>query len=166
MKLTNFVESPFAILLPPTAMGLWALLNVLRLGLSRKSALESKLVKIGYYQLYQASEKDKAEKENSKNAGGPLIDGEPPALAKISQHVENLFETPQVFYAVCAFLQLVGDRSGYTLAAAWAYFFARLAHSFVSLTSNYVPHRFVTFATSIAIAIGLYGRLGYVILSA
>lgn len=169
MQLTNFVKSPFAILAPAAFMALWAGCIVIRLGLGRYFAILGKRVKLGYYKLYTdakpESEKTADKKKTNNNNDDASCGGEPFDLAQVSQHVENLFEAPQLFYAACTFLYLLNDRSPVTLGVAWAYVAARLAHSCVALGANNVTHRFLTFGTSMILVNGMMGRVLYLILA-
>lgn len=151
MNLDNIFSSQYAIFLPPAAMALWTILVVLSLARARVQAITSKKVKPGYYKLHCDKE---ADIKDGKGSGG-----EPFEVAQVSQHVENLFEMPQLFYAVCAVLFLIQDKSVFTVYAAWAYFASRLLHSAVSLGGNNVTQRFAAFSLSVIIIGGLWVRV-------
>jgi hypothetical protein len=158
LSTNTLFESRYALLLPATFWGIFSCGVVLTLGLSRTVAITSKKVSMKYYQTYELD--DKKEKE------GKPPQREPEYLLRISQHVENIFETPVVFYFFSTALFLVGDKSSTTISLAWGWFIARLLHSFVHITYNRVDHRFYTFATSLVCLLTLGFRLASQILSA
>ena len=141
MSLHLLLDSRNALMFPMAALGLWTTSVVVYLGVSRYRAVSQRRVNPKYYQLYVGA------------------DGEPLDIAQISQHVENLFEAPPLFYAASIALFAMGDRSSASVLVAWAYVAARLVHSIVSLGKNDVMARFVSFASSMALIGTLWVRV-------
>jgi len=68
-------------------------------------------------------------------------DAWPDGVLKVSNNLQNQFQTPVIFYALSfAFLHL-GTISITILALAWGYAVTRIGHAYVHVTSNYVPMR-------------------------
>jgi hypothetical protein len=82
--------------------------------------------------------------------------GEPEDVAKISQHVENLFEAPPLFYLACIVIYLCKGVSTVSAGLAWAYLAARMVHTVVHTGRNNVTHRFYSYMGSTAALIGLW----------
>ena len=79
-----------------------------------------------------------------------LAQRSPPAVAMPSDNLKNLFEMPTLFYAVVLYLAATGQVDGAYVAAAWAFFLLRVAHSIVHCTFNFIPLRFVVYVASAA----------------
>ena len=149
--LENITNSRFALLIPSGFFATYSCCVVVTLGLCRYAAVSSKKVNAKNYQTYDLD----ADKKNSQN----IPCHETQTLTKLSQHVENLFETPQVFYLLTTALYLTEDRSKTTLGLAWTWVGLRLVHSYIHVGSNNVFHRFLAFGSSVLCLIGLGGRL-------
>lgn len=87
-------------------------------------------------------------KGSESYAGLPSIDAR---AVWISDNYTHLHEQPTVFYALCIYSHLSGLADGFNLSLAWAYVALRIVHTFVQVTSNYVPLRFVIFIASSAL---------------
>ena len=71
----------------------------------------------------------------------------------------NLLELPVLFYVACLTLFAIAKVDAWSVALAWAYVAARIAHSLVHLTYNHVIHRMRLFALSVVILIVLWVRI-------
>lgn len=69
----------------------------------------------------------------------------------ISDNYTHLHEQPTVFYALCIYSHLSGLADGFNIGLAWAYVALRIVHTFVQVTTNFVPTRFLVFITSSAV---------------
>jgi hypothetical protein len=69
----------------------------------------------------------------------------PLSVQKISNAVNNQWETPILFYAAIAFALITEAQSAILLPAAWAYFASRVVHAGIYATSNFLPARFSVF---------------------
>lgn len=71
------------------------------------------------------------------------------AVLKCSNNLDNQFQAPLLFYAVCGVLFAVDGVNQGTLILAWAFVLSRYLHCFIHTGSNYVPHRMKSFAFGI-----------------
>ena len=74
----------------------------------------------------------------------------PKEVLKVSNNLDNQFEAPMLFYALCFVLYSVGAVNTLTLILAWFFVLSRYAHAYVHTGSNYVPFRMRIFAAGIA----------------
>lgn len=74
----------------------------------------------------------------------------PKPIVLVSNNIANQFELPVLFYALCLLLHVGGLVGAFTLLLAWAFALSRLAHAYVHVTSNYVPHRLSLFLVGVA----------------
>jgi hypothetical protein len=75
------------------------------------------------------------------------LDGLPVRVKQISDNFNHLHEQPTLFYALLVYTHLVGACDGVNVTLAWSYVALRIAHSLVQCTFNFVPLRFVLFAS-------------------
>jgi hypothetical protein len=109
-------------------------------GGSRLAAIRRREVSIRYYRLYNEGEQT-------------------PRLHVIGRHLQNHFEVPPLFYIAVLFLYATGSVTPAAVVLAWLYFGSRCVHSFIHLGSNNVTHRFIAFAISGLILVGLWVSL-------
>jgi len=69
-------------------------------------------------------------------------DAWPDDVLKISNNLQNQFQTPVLFYALSFAFLHAGTISITVLSLAWGYVVTRIVHAYVHVTSNYVPMRF------------------------
>lgn len=119
--------------------GVWTIAQLVRLMVARFQAVMGRKVSLKYYTLYQG-------------------EGEPAKAAQLSQHVENLFEAPPLFYVVCLILhQAKGGVTQTTTSLAWLYVLFRMVHTVVHTTGNNVIHRMYAYGASTATLAALWG---------
>ena len=96
---------------------------------------------------------------SSLNGGtGKDLDGLLPAKVQWKAHNYNhLHEQPTVFYAVTIVLAIIGAGDGVPALLAWIYMGLRVIHTLVQVTANKVMVRFVLFAMSSIVLMGLIG---------
>ncbi|CAK3800813.1 MAPEG family [Lecanosticta acicola] len=75
-----------------------------------------------------------------------------------ADNYDHLHEQPTVFYAVALSLAFMEADDRVTVGLAWGYVAMRVVHSLLQATTNVIPRRFVAFATSSLILLGLTGR--------
>ena len=126
-----------AILFPAIAMFMLTASVIAYTGGSRLAAIRRRDVSIRYYRLYNEGEQT-------------------PRLQVIGRHMQNHFEVPPLFYIAVIFLYVTGSVTLLAVVLAWLYFGLRCVHSFIHLGSNNVTQRFVAFALSGLILIGLW----------
>jgi len=72
----------------------------------------------------------------------------PDKLGVLSDSYNNQFQVPQLFYAVCIILTLVGEVTPVTVGLAWAFVGLRIAHMLWHNTKNIILIRFALFVAS------------------
>ena len=117
------------ILYPALALFVLTAVCVFRLGYLRFAAIRSGEISPRFFKTYKDYD-------------------EPEKLRVHARHVANLFEAPVLFYAIVVIAFVTGQVGWLPVALAWGYVLLRIAHSYVHLTSNYVPLRFQLFAAS------------------
>lgn len=80
-----------------------------------------------------------------------------------AHNYNHLHEQPTVFYAVAIVLAIIGSGDGMNAFLAWIYVGLRIAHSLVQVTANRVMVRFVLFAMSSVVLIGLIAQAAMVV---
>ena len=83
-----------------------------------------------------------ARKITSKDDLGSL----PQSVKNVADNYNHLHEQPVLFYFITLYSQQFGVSDALNIALAWGYVFARVTHSLVQGSWNYVPARFVVFA--------------------
>jgi hypothetical protein len=84
---------------------------------------------------------------------------QPDYLIKISQHFQNLLETPQLFYLGSITILILERSDLIYLGLAWSYLISRLIHSWIHLGSNNVLHRKNAFVISYILIFIIWIRL-------
>jgi len=73
-------------------------------------------------------------------------EGSAPEYLLISRHhYKNFFEIPILFYLLCIVLYSINDVSTIDLWIAWLFVIFKFGHSYIRMTSNYVPYRAYSF---------------------
>tara|TARA_B100001248_G_scaffold262707_1_gene261266 strand:- start:11887 stop:12327 length:441 start_codon:yes stop_codon:yes gene_type:complete len=83
----------------------------------------------------------------------------PASVMALSNHYNNLFQMPILFYIVSILIMLTNTVDTIFLQLAWAYVAMRLLHSIIHLSYNHVMHRLIPFALSTLILLVLWFRL-------
>ena len=86
------------------------------------------------------------------------LDALPARVRHIADNYNHLHEQPVLFYALCAWCALAGTGDAVNVGLAWGYVGARIVHSLVQGTSNFVPLRFGLFAIGTALLFGVFLR--------
>lgn len=79
---------------------------------------------------------------------GRLAELSPPQVSNPSDNLENLFEVPVLFYALCLYLFVTQRVDGGYVAGAWIFVAFRALHSAVHCTFNLVMLRFTLYLAS------------------
>lgn len=122
---------------PVVAMVALTAVAIFRLGYLRFNGVRNRQVDPRFYRTYQG-------------------EGEPEAIAVVSRHVVNLFETPVLFYVGVIVAYLSGQTGVLITALAWIYVAARATHSFIHLTRNTVLWRFRVFIFSWIVLLSMW----------
>ena len=83
----------------------------------------------------------------------------PDELMKVSQHYENLFELPLLFYVACLALYVTDSVDLSSLVMAWVYVASRLAHAYVHLGHNRLRSRRRVFLLGMSVLFSLWVKL-------
>ncbi len=83
----------------------------------------------------------------------------PDYLVQVTQHYENLFETPVLFYLAIVLILVLNLNDLAYVFFAWAYFFSRLIHAYIHTISNRLKYRKYAFMLTSIILIILWLRL-------
>jgi hypothetical protein len=83
----------------------------------------------------------------------------PDYVVKVTQHYENLLETPVFFYVAIILVLTLSIIDSSFIVLAWLYFFSRLAHAYVHTTYNSIRHRKNVFIVSSVILVVLWIKL-------
>lgn len=84
-------------------------------------------------------------------------DAWPDYVLKVSNNVQNQFESPVLFYALCFMLWAQNAVGLASISLAWAYVALRIVHIFVHTGSNHIPVRKNVFILSVLMLMGLCG---------
>jgi|TARA_B100001167_G_C16727909_1_gene284459 hypothetical protein len=84
----------------------------------------------------------------------------PEYLLTARHHYKNFFEIPILFYLLCLVLYIIDDVSAIDLWIAWLFVIFKGIHSYIRITSNYVPYRAYSFNVCAFLLLG-----GWIILA-
>ena len=127
--------NPIAIFLPLLAHALLVFALYIKLGKEK-----SKAVKLGHVDLKEAALNPKAW---------------PESVLKISNNIDNQFQTPVIFYAL-TFAFFLSDAVNIAVLSIFClYVLSRFIHAYIHVSSNYVPNRFKAFLIGILLLLGL-----------
>jgi hypothetical protein len=85
----------------------------------------------------------------------------PDYLVKVTQHFENLFEMPPLFYIAIILVLLLGLNDAGYIVLSWLYLLSRMAHAYLHPSSNHVPHRRNAFILSSVILMIIWARVTF-----
>ena len=80
----------------------------------------------------------------------------PDYLVRVTQHYDNLFETPLLFYIAVVFVLVLNQNDWIYVTLAWLYFTSRLAHAYVHTTHNKILVRRNVFIASNVFLLSLW----------
>lgn len=133
MELLN----PKLIFLPVLALVLWTFIVLLILPFRRFALIRSGQVGINDFKLQETERVAEA-------------------AVQVNRNYMNLLEMPVLFYLACVLLYLLDGVTNLSLILAWSYLGLRLVHSLIHLTYNKVCHRFLVFAGSNVVLLGMW----------
>lgn len=90
----------------------------------------------------------------------------PDYVVKVTQHYENLFEAPILFYLAILLVLILDRIDPLYIILAWLYLFSRLAHAYVHITYNALRHRKNVFIMSSLVLVFLWIKLSIDIIQA
>ncbi len=154
------LDGKFAIFTPVAALMLHTTLILLLLVSARVYGVISRKTRASYYKTYTVNKEGQGEWEF------PFL---------ISHNFENLLEMPILFYVTSIALYLVEGNTGakvnspsyvFSCQLGWTYFFLRVLHSIIHVTSNHVNSRMISFAGSVVVQTIMIAKLFTVLLNA
>ncbi len=83
----------------------------------------------------------------------------PDYLVKVTQHYENLFETPLLFYVGVLLVLVLNQVDTLYIILAWAFLFSRIAHAYIHTGNNKIRLRRNSFLLSYLVIIILWIRI-------
>ncbi|WP_028490214.1 MAPEG family protein [Thiothrix lacustris] len=83
----------------------------------------------------------------------------PDYVVQATQHYDNLFEMPLLFYVVVVLTYVTQQADWGLVLLAWAYVGARIAHTAIHLTHNKLRQRMRVFLLSYALLVLMWGWL-------
>lgn len=83
----------------------------------------------------------------------------PDYLVKVTQHYENLFETPLLFYVGVLLVLVLNQVDTLYIILAWAFLFSRIAHAYIHIGNNKIRLRRNSFLLSYLVIIILWIRI-------
>lgn len=83
----------------------------------------------------------------------------PKKTQQVSNAFNNQFETPTYFFALCLTAMVINMQDSIMIIAAWLYVGARLVHTYIYVTSNFLQTRFLAFFVGILCLMVMAGRL-------
>lgn len=116
---------------PCFALLLLSVIVLLRMFLTRVSAIKSGRVDFRHFKTYETANTNL-----------------PTQMTQASRNFTNLFEVPTLFYMVCAFALITQNVDGIFLWLAWVYVAFRYLHSVIHLTSNKIIPRMSAYGLS------------------
>jgi hypothetical protein len=130
----------FDLVYPMAAMVLLTFVVLIRMFRARVRAVKAGEADAGYYKTYQEGK-------------------EPRAVAQLSRHLVNMFESPTLFYAACIAGMVTGQNATVLLALAWVYVAMRGIHAYVHTGRNSLPSRIKIYFSSWLVLLGMWGML-------
>jgi hypothetical protein len=86
--------------------------------------------------------------------------GWPPEVRKLGNNFDNQFQTPMLWYAVCALIVTTGLADGVSAGLSWLFLATRIGHAAIHTGSNQVPRRLVAFVLGMTCLLLLWGWFG------
>ena len=95
------------------------------------------------------------------NRGAKLPDG----LVKVSQHYDNLFEVPVLFYVACLSILVTNNTDTVFICLAWLFVGARYIHAYIHTTYNGLKHRRLAFLAGTSVVALMWLKLLFQLLA-
>ncbi len=86
--------------------------------------------------------------------------GWPPEVRKLSNNFDNQFQTPMLWYGVCALIVATGMADSVSAGLSWLFFATRVAHSAIHTGSNVVMRRLAAFLIGLASLVAMWAWFG------
>ena len=83
----------------------------------------------------------------------------PDDVRKWGNNFDNQFQVPNLWYAVCSLVLIVGKADLVFVGLSWLFLLARVLHSYIHTGANDVPLRMRTFLASFAVVFLMWAWL-------
>ncbi|MFL5813895.1 MAG: MAPEG family protein [Bdellovibrionia bacterium] len=98
-------------------------------------------------------------------AGADKFDQVMVGTENISDHFENLFEVPVLFYVAAVAILALQLTDPFYVIAAWAFVILRYVQSYIHCTNNRIKHRFYAYFLSSMLVWVIWARIAYQLLN-
>ena len=107
--------------------------------------------------IYLGRVKGRAAREGSVDRQAANLNSKawPDYVVKVSNNLDNQFESPIIFYVLSIIFYLTQHVDSILVGIMSLYVLSRYLHAYVHVTSNYVPHRFKLFLVGVLMLLAL-----------
>jgi len=107
--------------------------------------------------IYLGIVKTRAVKAGSVDRAKAALNSQawPEYVVKVSNNLANQFESPVIFYILGIVFHISGHVNSILVSIMCLYVLSRYLHTYIHVTSNYVPHRLKLFLIGVLILLGL-----------
>ena len=107
--------------------------------------------------IYLGIVKSKAVKEGTIDRKKAALDPKawPEPVVKVINNLGNQFESPIIFYIISIIYYLTNNVDSLLISVMSLYVLTRYMHTYIHVTSNFVPYRFKLFLVGVLILLAL-----------
>ena len=107
--------------------------------------------------IYLGIVKSRAVKEGSVDRKKAALDPKawPESVVKVLNNLGNQFESPVIFYIISIIYYLTNNVDSFLISIMSIYVLTRYMHTYIHVTSNFVPYRFKLFLVGVLILLVL-----------
>jgi hypothetical protein len=107
--------------------------------------------------IYLGIVKSRAVKEGSVDRKKAALDPKawPEPVVKVLNNLGNQFESPVIFYIISIIYYLTNNVDSFLISIMSIYVLTRYMHTYIHVTSNFVPYRFKLFLVGVLILLVL-----------
>ena len=80
----------------------------------------------------------------------------PPRVQQISNSYHSQFQLPVLFYLLTMLAIVLHQADLLFVALAWLFVLSRLVHAYIHTGTNYISHRFNTFAVGVVVVLAMW----------
>ncbi len=80
----------------------------------------------------------------------------PPRVQQISNSYHSQFQLPVLFYLLTMLAIVLHQADLLFVALAWLFVLSRLVHAYIHTGTNYISHRFNTFAVGVVVLLAMW----------
>lgn len=107
--------------------------------------------------IYLGIVKSRAVKEGTIDRKKAALDPKawPESVVKVINNLGNQFESPVIFYIISIIYYLTNNVDSLLISIMSVYVLTRYMHTYIHITSNFVPYRFRLFLVGVLILLAL-----------